>query len=158
MAEGAKGVPAWAAAAEESPREAARLLYEIVARYKTEREADWSELLRGPLEAVVCDLTAKHAPRALGAEEAAWLVGLIARFGRVFPETYAAVRLCGVRHGLQAIIDALAAAEVSAEAWREARLAGADPGRAVTQWHADARHGRVRAWRQRVKRDLRWVV
>lgn len=151
-------VPESAALGEENPSAAAQVLAELVGTYRAEREADWCELCRGPLEAAVGELTSVHGPRRLEADRAAWVKRTMARFARLFPEAYAAVRLCGAESGLQAIVGMLATAEVTAEAWREAEVERADPNREVIRRCADARDEAVRAYRSPLKRDVRWVV
>ena len=156
--EGARAVPKWAVLGEESPLAAALVLAEIVGTYRARREADWRELCRGPLEAAVGELTSEHGPRRLEPDQAGWLKRMMARFGRLFPDVWDSVRLCGAGYGIEVVVGTLASAEVSAEAWQAAGREGVDPSRELIRWFADARDERVRAYRESVKRDLTWVV
>jgi hypothetical protein len=144
MADDAPNAVAAAGMAEESAVEAADRLEALLRPYKEGREADWRELLRGPLEAAIAGLSEEHGPRALAAEEARWIEAMAARFARLFPATWEEVRLCHAAQGLRVMIEMLGGAEVTVEAWREA---GQEPPRGEV----------VRPYR-RATQDLRWVV
>ena len=144
------------ARAKDSPAAAATMLASVIGAYRATREADWESVRRGPLEAAVATLTAKHEPGALEAVQAQWLGETMGRFARLFPDEFEAMRLSGAEHGFEAIAARLATAEVPAADWR--RRQGEDEGEPVRRRFADPRHELVRPFRSSNTTDTSWVV
>jgi len=142
----------------DSPGDAAIMLSLVIGTYQATRAADWEGLRRGPLEAAVATLTAKHEPAALEAPQAAWLSDVIKRFARLFPETYEAVRLGGAQYGFEAIAGALGTKEISAEEWRDGRREGVEEDEPVRRRFADPRHEVVRPRRPPGAKTPSWVI